>query len=390
MKIDKRNPHHWLLLLQQSLYTLVAICARYVTRKPTKRLVVLYGHQLSGNLKALYDEWQLTRTEDFDCYFLSLDAQYSQKLRAEGVNVLQCSKLRDMLRVGRCDAIITDHGLHAMGPLVRLTNILFIDVWHGIPFKGFTEETFRVQHRYNEVWVSSPLLKTIYQDKFGFNPQIVRDLGYARADKLFLNKAPDSPIRDRVSIPPDNKIVLYAPTWQQEDKDRELFPFDESQDSFIQLISDTCNKHSATLIIRSHLNAKIGKQMYDNVVYCSQKNFPDSEGLLREADILICDWSSIAFDYLALNRPTIFLDVEPPFKNGFSLGKEYRFGKVASDMKALEVILDGVLEKPEAYSSEQGEVHNAIAGKVYGNNRDGLAASRQLDRLDSLMRPSEG
>ncbi|MBK6511086.1 MAG: CDP-glycerol glycerophosphotransferase family protein [Haliea sp.] len=29
------------------------------------------------------------------------------------------------------------------------------------------------------------------------------------------------------------------------------------------------------------------------------KEFPDVEGLLLLIDVLICDWSSIAFDYLA-------------------------------------------------------------------------------------------
>jgi CDP-glycerol glycerophosphotransferase (TagB/SpsB family) len=299
--------------------------------------------------------------------------------------VLKCGSLRDMLLVGRCCAMITDHGLHAMRPFISLTNILFIDVWHGIPFKGFVPDDFRVQHRYHEVWVSSPLLKGIYQDKFGFRADIVHALGYARADRLFLRQSPDPLFREKASIPAGNRVVLYAPTWQQDDKGRELFPFGESQDSFIQHLSDVCRQHSATLVIRSHLNASIGTRTFDNVRYCSMKDYPDAEDLLLQTDILICDWSSIAFDYLTLNRPTLFLEVEPPFKNDFSLDKNYRFGKVVSSMGMLCDTLARTLEIPESYVKEQAELHRTITSAVYGQNNDGNAANRQLAKLSGLI-----
>ncbi len=298
----------------------------------------------------------------------------------------RCGSLRDMLLVGRCSAMITDHGLHAMRPFISMTNILFIDVWHGIPFKGFIPDDFRLQHRYDEVWVSSPLLKQIYQDKFGFRADIVHALGYARADRLFLRQPPDPLFRERASIPAGNKVVLYAPTWQQDDKGRELFPFGESQDSFIQQLSEVCRQHMATLVIRSHLNASISSMTFDNVRYCSMKEFPDAEGLLLQTDILICDWSSIAFDYLALDRPTIFLDVEPPFKNGFSLGREYRFGEIVQDMNTLLVSLSSYLREPKKYQANYAVKNREIVTGVYGNSTGGEASKQQWARLSKLIR----
>jgi len=385
MKIDKRNPGHWLLLMQQGIYTLVSSVARFFLPTPKKPVVILYGHQLSGNLQALYCEWRSHYQDQFDCHFLSLDPGYSQQLREQGVRVLQCSKLQDMILVGRCKAIITDHGLHALHPFLSLTNILFIDVWHGIPFKGFIPEDFRVQQRYDEIWVSSPLLKEIYQTKFGFEPNIVKDLGYARADKLFLRQSPDPSLRKKAAIPVGKTVVLYAPTWQQDDNGRELFPFGESQDSFIRRLSETCDQNNAVLIIRSHLNASISSQHFENVRYCSMKEFPDAEGLLMLTDILICDWSSIAFDFLALDRPTIFLEVEPPFKNGFSLGREYRFGKMATDLDILCDHIDKILQDSEWYMSTQQDVHRNIVSAVYGENVDGNCASKQWSRLTELI-----
>ncbi len=138
------------------------------------------------------------------------------------------------------------------------------------------------------------------------------------------------------------------------------------------------------LVIRSHLNASISTRIFDNVRYCSMKDFPDTEVLLLQTDVLICDWSSIAFDYLALDRPTIFLDVEPPFKNGFSLGKEYRFGKVVSDLDSLGETLERILQCPQSYTSEQGNIHRAIISAVYGQNTDGNVAEKQLTATDEI------
>ena len=385
MKIDKRNPLHWYYLLQQGVYALAGACARRLSRKPQKPLVILYGHQLSGNLKALYHEWLNGHQHAFDCYFLSLDPEYSRQLFEQNVNVLRCQKLSDMLLVGRADAIITDHGLHAMSVLMKLTNIKFIDVWHGIPYKGFIAEDFLVQHDYDEVWVSSDLLKEIYQTTFGFRPDIVHNMGYARVDKLFLRSSPAHDLLEQASIPADQKIVLYAPTWQQDDQGRELFPFGISQDIFIQRVSDVCKQHNATLVIRSHLNARIGTHLSENVRYCSMKEFPDSEALLQHTDILICDWSSIAFDFLALDRPTIFLDVAPPFKNGFSLGPEYRFGAIATDLPTLEAHLTTALGEPQRYYDHYLGKHQSVTAQVYGENTDGTSAKKQLGRLASLI-----
>lgn len=388
MKIDKSKPRHWLLLIRQGLYTLLATCGRYLLKRPGKPVVILYGHQLSGNLKALYEEWQRSHSAVFDCYFLSLDPEYSETLHRQGVNVLRCGSLSDMLRVGRSSAIITDHGLHAMSPFIRLTNIVFIDVWHGIPFKGFIPDDFRVQHRYDEVWVSSPLLKDIYVKQYGFPAEAVHPMGYARADKLFLGQQSNPDFRKDNAIPANNKVVLYAPTWQQDDKGRDLFPFDESQSSFIKHVSEVCRAHNATLVIRSHLNASIISRIFDNVLYCSMKDYPDTEDLLSQTDVLICDWSSISFDFLALKRPTLFLDVEPPFRNGFSLDQNYRFGLVVGAMEGLLRELGNCLDSPDEYHRNYAEKFEQVTADVYDHHTDGQAAARQIERLIMLLSES--
>jgi CDP-glycerol glycerophosphotransferase len=90
----------------------------------------------------LYEEWERSFQDQLSIYYLSLDPRHAEDLRNSGIAVLRCDRLRDMLFLTRASAMITDHGLHLMAPLLRFTDIIFIDVWHGIPFKGFLPGDF--------------------------------------------------------------------------------------------------------------------------------------------------------------------------------------------------------------------------------------------------------
>lgn len=385
MKIDRRKPRHWQLLVLQGLYTLIGACLRKLTHRRHKPLVVLYGHQLSGNLLALYEEWRLNHQENMDMCFLSLDPLYAEKLERNGTNILRCNRIVDMLKATRCQAMITDHGLHAMEPLLGLTDIRFIDVWHGIPFKGFVPEDFRLQHRYDEVWVSSNLLAEIYQQKFRFKSKQLKTLGYARTDLLFATARSADVTRTIPELPPERK-VLFAPTWQQDDRGREIFPFDESASNFLETVAAVCSRHGATLLVRSHLNSAMTQIETPNTFFCSQREYPDTEALLTEIDILICDWSSIAFDFLVLERPILFLDVPAPFKNHFSLGPEYRAGSIIRSMNSLQKALEGALSDPDHYQRLHNPPQRRIRDAVYTPDTQGRAAKLQLEHLNTILK----
>ncbi len=384
MKINPRKPSHWLLLARQGFFTLIVIALR-VLRGRRDNTVILYGHQLSGNLRALYLQWEHSGKDTLAMHFLSLDPQYSDELERAGVNVLRCSRLQDMLKLSLARVMIADHGLHLMKPFTVLSDLYFIDVWHGIPYKGFIAGDFRLQHRYKEVWVSSEKLRSIYIDKFGFDPDRVKAMGYARVDKLVESDPSESHFKKAWELEPNTKIILYAPTWQHDDSGRQLFPFGEKEDNFIRHLSEVCQAQGAALVIRSHLNTKIPVKKYPQVIYCSQRDYPDTEDLLLSSDVLICDWSSIAFDYLVLNRPTIFLDVPAPFEHGFTLGSEYRFGEIAKDLDSLQAILESCLRDPNRYLLDHARTHREVARIVYDDHTDGKVAKAQLERLEAVI-----
>jgi CDP-glycerol glycerophosphotransferase (TagB/SpsB family) len=386
MKIDTKNGKHWWLLLQQATLTVLAILLRLVIKKPTKPIVVFYGHQFAGNLKALYIEWQLHNQKDLDLFFLTLDPEQYEILKSEGIQTRACYRWNVVSILARTSIIVTDHGLHAMFPLTRLTNIVFVDVWHSIPFKGFVPRDFKLQHQYDEIWVSSERIKALYSTRFGFDSNRVHSLGYARTDKLFRKEAPELGFRRHFGISPEQKIVLYAPTWQQKADEPPPAPFGLKSHDFIQRLGEICIANGALLVIRCHLNTRIEQESNGDVLHVPQAMYPDTEEILLATDILVCDWSSIAFDFATLYRPTMFLDIPPPFHNGLALGKEYRFGLIVDNMDSLASDLSNCLLDPEMYQRQCAEKQISIVRELYAEESMGRAGRLQVERLIDLSR----
>lgn len=375
---------HWLYLLAFSINVAFALMLRpLVSRK--KRVVVLYGHKLNGNLKAIYDELASQRCAIHEWCYLSLDPEHHRYLKGRGLRTVCATHPTAALLLARAASVISDHGLHVMWPLLRLTDILFFDAWHGIPFKGFDSDDFLIQRRYEEVWVASPLLAELYVRRFGFDPTRVTVTGYARTDRLIRPDEEPSEIRERIGAPAAGPLILFAPTWVQDDRGRSVYPFGCPESVFLQALCEVAACYQGSVLMRAHLNSGAIGTGIPNVISVPQSRFPDTEAVLQIADVLICDWSSIAFDYLVLERPTLFLDVPAPFKKGFSLGPEYRFGPVVRSLDELTAQLDQILSVPESFLAENASRLRAAKAEVYGEYADGYSARRCVERLASKL-----
>lgn len=386
MKVDKGNPYHWGLLGAFFLQALLGLLSR---RGRTKLAgsIVLYGHKLNGNLLALHEFIRSHPDAGLESVFLTMDREYHRELLRDGVSSVWAAS-PDCARVlSKAAALVSDHGLHALQPLRTAygrMGLAFFDVWHGIPFKGFDAKDFKVQLHYDEVWVASPLVRDLYIRSFGFSPERVVATGYARTDRLLATGVDDASRRASLGLPSTGRLVLFAPTWKQDAAGRSLYPFGCSERDFLGQVADLARRHGASVVLRSHLNSgEVGTKEWPNVYALPASRYPDAESILRVCDLLVCDWSSIAFDFLLLDRPTIFLDVVPPFRKGFSLGPEYRFGPVVDDVAAMIRALDDALAKPLEYWRIHGGRHLDVKQSVYGGMADGFASARCIGRLQA-------
>lgn len=381
MKIDKCNPTHWLCLAGFATQAIIGLIIRPFMRKSA---VALYGHRLNGNLLPLYQDCSVA-------VFFSMDRSYCRALRLNGIRSQWACSFGAAILLARTRVLVSDHGLHSLEPLLpvyRKAGLKFVDVWHGVPFKGFDANDFRLQQRYHEVWVASESQRQLWINKFHFPPGIVYATGYARTDRLVNQLIAESAAKRQLGLNPATcgKAILFAPTWQQDDKGRSIYPFGCTEETFMVTLSAIAAHHGATVLLRCHLNSRnTATALPVNVLQLSNHDYPDTESILLASDILICDWSSIAFDFLLLDRPTLFLDVPPPFRKGFSLGPEYRFGAVIGDLPELLQSLETCLVAPERYWQRHQACHKSTKLAIYGDYADGNATQRSVNRLNAML-----
>lgn len=388
MKVQKTNLRHWWYLMRGGVNTVSAIAVRRLSRR-RNNAVVFYGHTFNGNLRAFAGHVQ--RQGELDCYFATLDPHYYAELAQDHAapgRPLSLLRLRDAMTIARCRAVVTDRKAHVLELFNRYSSAPFIDVWHGVPFKGFTHQSFRYLDDYEEVWVSSAGMRDIYRDRFAVPEDKLQATGYARQDAVLELASEGARLRAKYGIEPGfSRVVLVAPTWQQDDKGRSIVPFGLSAEEFFSLMDEVGREHHTLFVFRAHLNVDGADRMpsLSHVVNMPYALYPEAEDFLAMADVLVTDWSSIAFDYLALRRPMIFLDVPPPFKDGLTLGEEHRCGPVVSSAQQFRESLAETLTRPKDVVKRYAKQMERTTRLAYGDTLDGKVGERQYSRLTALI-----
>lgn len=194
---------------------------------------------------------------------------------------------------------------------------VYIHTWHGIPLKklGFdlqdgvkqTHNAIRNFLQVDYLISANPFLTEIYKYTYKldglFRGTIIEE-GYPRLDSL-VRYDKDTLLRQLercgVRIKRDKKIIVYAPTWREIDKDpAEVLKRYRSIKETIEL-----EIPEYQVLIKAHQYVyKLIKES-SKVDYIIPSTI-DANEVLPIADILIGDYSSIYFDYLYFQRPILF------------------------------------------------------------------------------------
>ena len=164
-----------------------------------------------------------------------------------------------------------------------------------------------------------------YQEKlykeFNYEGNNLVITGYGRLDNLiqFANKNDE----EKISIVNDlkqkyeiksKKVVLLAPTWVNKSEILNSPKYPYNKISFFKQLESIGLKENILFIYRPHMNDEIIDEIYTfiqnskQIVFRDLKSYTNTEDFLKFADVLITDWSSIALDYIILNKPVLFLD----------------------------------------------------------------------------------
>lgn len=153
--------------------------------------------------------------------------------------------------------------------------------------------------------VTSEKIKDYYSEAFQMPKSKIKVLGLPRMDYYFenhdLNKIKNDFCRE-YNISPDKKIILYAPTFRDEEKYNNVFNYLDL-DRFNEVLGDE-------YVLALRLHPKIKNFYKDDISakgkYIDVSGFSSEQELMLISDILITDYSSIMIEYSVLNKPTVF------------------------------------------------------------------------------------
>lgn len=211
--------------------------------------------------------------------------------------------------------------------MTKKKNQILIETWHGTPLKkigidlkieGNALASQKKSHKmylkdakgYDFFVSPSAFCTKVFTTAFGLDQlhkeNILIETGYPRNDYL-INYPEEAVIliKQQLNIPLDKKVILYAPTWRDNQHTLGVgntLDVENHFSKFMQTISD-----DYVIIMRLHylVASKINLSEYQGKVF-NYSQLDDINLLYVISDILITDYSSVFFDYANLHRPILF------------------------------------------------------------------------------------
>ena len=203
--------------------------------------------------------------------------------------------------------------------LERRPGQVVVQTWHGSLLKriahdvenpwladnGYLEQLDRESPHWSLLLSPSAFATPIQRRAFHFDGEILES-GYPRNDVLARpDAAAAAAIRRRLGIPDGKRVVLYAPTWR-EDQQR------DNGDGFhlgLRLDLDAARDalgEDHVLLVRPHAHVREPLPGAGDGFLYDVGDYPDVQDLLVITDTLVTDYSSIMFDFAITGRPLLF------------------------------------------------------------------------------------
>ncbi|WP_433416059.1 CDP-glycerol glycerophosphotransferase family protein [Microtetraspora malaysiensis] len=265
-----------------------------------------------------------------------------------------------------------------------------VQTWHGTPVKHIgrdlphmrREPRPPVWHRQAvevrgwDVLVSqSPWASSVLRKAFGYEGEIL-ECGYPRNDVLVGDREPAaSAIRRRVGVPEGKRVILYAPTFRDYDRRNASVKLD-LVDARRALGTDH------VVLVRGHAMQAFPHVPSLDGFAIDVTTYPDMADLLLIADVLVTDYSSSMFDFVASGRPVVLFTPDLDRYRGareiyLDLESQRPGPRLATSPEVVEVLhtIDSVHARlADRYASFV---------RTYAPNENGKAAARLVDHVFS-------
>ncbi|HMQ37762.1 MAG TPA: CDP-glycerol glycerophosphotransferase family protein [Micropruina sp.] len=277
---------------------------------------ILFASEMRGKL-----EGNLLRVRD-RMLERGLDGQfeftYSFRLPSSSSTLGTLGLIR---KLATADIILVDDYFGLLENLYLDPKVKVIQLWHaGSGFKSIgysrfgkygSPKLFNAHRRYTYAIAGSTHLVPVYAEAFGIEERAVVPTGLPRIDTFLDPELSRAAVDAFYAAHPElvgKRIILFAPTF----RGRGILDayYDYDQIDFARWW-EQCGDDTVVLFRMHHFVAEpppIPEQYRDRLIDAA--GFGDTNDLLRVADVLITDYSSVIYEYSLLRRPMLFFSYD--------------------------------------------------------------------------------
>ena len=320
---------HMLIRLSSYLRNIYYSLKYYLTfifTKPNENYILFdsySGLNFNDNPKAIFDKL-LTSNKKIVWVFKDTDLINFFNKNYPEYTAIKYNSLKHYYYLNKCKYWIFNYKTPTY--FKKRKGITFIQTWHGIPLKKLGcdiedngQKFYRSQQSYQQMCQSykneakkcdyfiapSKYAKEKFISSFNLDKKKIIETQYPRNDKLLNYQEKDIiSIRKKLNIDNNKKVILYAPTWR-DNNSTFLKGYQEVQlldfNKLVQLKDDYIILYRPHYLISEKVDLTTLKKFIIDV-----SQYQEINDLYLISDLLITDYSSVYFDYSLLKRPIYF------------------------------------------------------------------------------------
>ena len=360
------------------------------------------GRNYSGNPKYIYEEMVRQGLDnEFSIVWILEDITTEIPGRAKKI---KRSRIKYYYYMARAKIWVFD--TREPSHIIKREQGYYIQTWHGTPLKKlgmdledvfmsgssdietYKSNIYRDTRKWDFLLSQNDFSTEIFKSAFAFNTDIlplkkIWTYGYPRNDVLTTrnNEVDIKKLKDNLNIPLDKKVLLYAPTWRDNEYHRQsIYKFVTALD--FDLLKEKLSEDYVIIVKYHYL-------VVDNIDWTDYEGFVytfgaenDITDLYLVSDMLITDYSSVMFDYSILNRPMFFFmyDLES-YRDEL---RGFYFDVIEEIPGPISKTTEALIRDIEEYNYNVYEEKYRAFRNKYNKNDDGKASQRVIDRILEL------
>lgn len=306
-----------LIYCVQTIYTIL-----YYVLKMDDKVIIFesnLGKNYSGNPKAIYEEMVRQGLDnEYKCIWVFNNPRIKIIGNHKKIKKL---RLKYLFYTAKAKFWIVD--TRQPNFLKKKQDAVFVQTWHGTPLKRLGFDMFSLNmggdkdlekykkqfkesaDRWDLLIAQNNYSRDIFKSAFKYNKNILVS-GYPRNDKLFnLNEQSVKDVKINLGLPLDKKIILYAPTWRDNQYIKKgYYSFNTGLD--FKKLKDALSDEYIFIIKTHYLVAENLNLANQNDFIYQFNHTQDITELYIVSDCLITDYSSVMFDFSVTKKPMIF------------------------------------------------------------------------------------